>query len=269
MHCFLKQQSFVGILLFPIFNAVKFIIPFILCLSFLSVTFANASEYELHLLSFEDPPYVNYQGEEKVGLAVDIIKQLMKRAHIRYKMDLVPAKRALIMASKQRNTCVFPVARSQEREVRFAWVSPIVISRYGFFKRQNDKTMQIHSLTDALPYDIGSFLGSGIAEYLKGLSFEVDLAATNDANIIKLDAKRVDIWASDTLSAHYIMKTKNEGNASLALVFFTALKGMACHSDVSDSTIGRLSQTLKTMYQDGTIEQIQLKYAPARFFSPG
>ena len=269
MHYCIKPCSIMGDPPCSTVDSYKLIIFFILNLLILNVSSVSASEYELHLLSFEDPPYVNALGEEKAGLAVDIVKELMARTHIRYKMDFVPAKRALIMAAKQNNTCVFPVVRSQEREVRFAWVSPVVISRYGFFKRSNDSSIQVRSLTDALPYNIGSSLGSGIAEYLKGLSFEVDLAATNDANIIKLNAKRIDLWASDTLSARYIMNSINKGKVSLERVFFTALKGMGCHADVSDLTIERLSQTLKAMYQDGTIEKIQLKYAPARFFSPG
>ena len=230
-------------------------------LFFLALPFqAGADHFDLHLLAHKNAPYVYTEGETITGTAVKVVDELMARAKLSHSVDIVPAKRALIMAIKNTHTCIFPVERSQEREAQFSWVSPIVISRHGFFKRIGDETLNIRTLTDAQPYVIGSYLGSGISEYLKNFKFNVDLVADNEANIYKLKAKRIDLWASDILSAKYMMFEKREEVAELAMSFFITLKGMACHRSVPEETIERLSQELKGMYQDGTIETIQSLY---------
>ena len=235
---------------------------FIYSLFFLLVlSFQVSADYvDLHLLAHKNAPYVYTEGKTITGAAVKVVEQLMARTNFSYSMDIVPAKRALILALKNTHTCIFPVERSQEREAQFLWVSPIVISRHGFFKRINDETINIRTLTDAQPYVIGSYLGSGIGEYLKNFKFNVDLVAENEANIYKLKAKRIDLWASDILSARYMMLEKREKVAELAMTFFITLKGMACHRSVPEEMMERMSQELKSMYQDGSIEKIQSSY---------
>jgi len=221
---------------------------------------ASADHFDLHLLAHKNAPYVYTEGNKITGAAVQVIEKLMARTELSYTLDIVPAKRALMMALKNTHTCIFPVERSQEREAQFLWVSPIVISRHGFFKRIGDESLNIRTLTDAQPYVIGSYLGSGISEYLKNLKFNVDLVTDAESNIFKLKAKRIDLWASDLLSAQYLMVEKREKIAELAMTFFITLKGMACHRSVPKGAIERLNKALKAMYQDGTIEKIQSLY---------
>lgn len=211
---------------------------------------------KIQLVSFEDPPYVFTKGKLKTGLTVRYIDELMWRSDMNYRMTIMPAKRALLYALNTPNTCVFPIARSQEREVQYSWVSPISISRHGFFKSSKSELPPIRVLNDAKDLRIGSYLGSAIGEYLSSMDFNVDYASDNRANILKLNAERIDLWASDTLTAKFIANQENKDLASPELVFFTTVKAMGCHPDVDSKVIQRLNDNLKAMYQDGTIERI-------------
>ena len=216
--------------------------------------------HDLSLLTFVDAPYVYPESANKQGLAVLFIKQLMARANLAYSLEVVPAKRALLIASENPNTCVFPIERSQEREVQFSWVSPILISQHGFFKRPDNNLEPLRTVRDAQKYSIGTYLGSGIGEYLRNLDFTVKETTSDELNIRKLFAKRIDLWASDILSAQYMAKKNDLILREPELIFFTSLRAMACHSSLSDKILQRLNQTLVSMYKDGSIERIRKNF---------
>jgi polar amino acid transport system substrate-binding protein len=234
-------------------------------LSLFAGQLSSAENDTLRLFSYENPPYVISSSESgsggESGLAIDVVDALMTRSNMLYQLDIVPAKRGLVMALSQANTCVFPIERSQEREVKFSWVSPVIIASHGFFKNPTSGLADIRTLSDALPYDIGSSLGSGIGEYLESLDFKIDYAPSNHFNLLKLKAKRIDLWASDILSANYIAHDAGLNLAAPELIFLTTLKAMACHHSVPEATIQKLNLTLKGMYQDGSVEKIQNSFA--------
>ena len=245
------------------------LLVFLLCLSVdVCARLPVLYRTQLHLLTYESPPYVyltESQGSgansDKKGLAIEVIDSMMDRAGIPFSLSIVPVKRGLIMTEAQANTCVFPIERSQEKEVKFTWVSPVIISRHAFFKKKNSISKRIKTLTDALPYSVGSYLGSGIGDYLESLGFKVDYASDNTANLKKLNANRIELWASDVLSAAYISQVSNEPLGEAELVFFTTLKSMACNSALSAKTLERLNKTLRDMYRDGSMEEIHKNFA--------
>lgn len=214
----------------------------------------------IKLVSFADYPYVFERDETEKGLAVRYVDALMKRAGIDYDLRLLPPKRALLYTSTNNGSCVFPVERSQEREVLFSWVSPILVSRHGLFAFPRGKPGDISVLKDAQDLTIGSYLGSGIGDYLRSLEFQVDFASDNDANIHKLKADRIDLWASDTLSAAFIADQANVELGEAEFVFFSSLKAMACNLGVSDHSIKHLNRLLREMYQDGSFKRIRMAF---------
>jgi len=240
------------------FNKISPYIVFLLALVLTSG--AQSHEHDFRLLTYIDPPYVYPADSDEKGLAVLLIEQLMSRAGFTYTLDIYPPKRSLLVALATPGTCVFPIERSQEREVQYSWVSPILFSSHGLYQRANTSSAKLRSLSDAQNMTIGTYLGSGIGEYLRGLGFTVEETANNESNILKLAANRIDLWASDTLSAQYIADTKNIALDKPELVFFTSLRAMACHPLVSGEKIQLLNQTLKTMYQDGSVEKLRQRF---------
>jgi len=251
--------------------ALVSLLIFFLCLSVdVSARLPVLYRTKLQLLTYESPPYVylteSQRGADaqtdKKGLAIEVIDLIMQRAGIPFNLTVVPVKRGLIMTAAQENTCIFPIERSQEKEVKFAWVSPVIISRHAFFKKKDSiSMMRIKTLTDALPYTVGSYLGSGMGDYLDSLGFKVEYASDNTANLKKLNANRIELWATDVLSAEYISQVSNEPLGEAELVFFTTLKSMACNSALSEKILERLNLTLREMYRDGSIEEIHKNFA--------
>jgi polar amino acid transport system substrate-binding protein len=173
---------------------------------------------------------------------------------------MMPPKRAEIFAQATPNTCIFPIEKSQEREVFFSWVSPILVSKHGFFQLEKHVPISLETLQDAHPYRLGSYLGSGIGDYLNSFGYLVDFANQNEANIHKLSADRIDLWASDTLTAAHIAKNENIEISESRLDFFTTLKAIGCHPSIDQEIINKMNSELQNMYQSGLIYTIVQKF---------
>tara|TARA_R110002072_G_scaffold1130_10_gene9474 strand:- start:44246 stop:45022 length:777 start_codon:yes stop_codon:yes gene_type:complete len=220
----------------------------------------------LHFVTFIDPPYTfDKQEINKKGLVEIILNTLMKNIGIKYDIRILPAKRAEISARTTTNTCILPIEKSQEREVFFSWVSPVVISKHGFFSMPYNDYIALNALSDARPYRIGSYLGSGIGEYLDSFEYKVDFAAQNEANIQKLNVNRIDLWASDILSAQHISKHTGIEITRSKLDFFTTLRAIGCHLDIDNEIIQKMRNQLQAMYRDGTMYAIIQKFKADSF----
>ena len=229
---------------------------FILLLSILSLSFSHAAP--LKLITEELPPYAYRQGGKITGASVDIIKALFKEANIDYEIKMFPWKRAYETV-KSESACIFPIQRSQEREVLFNWISPVLITQTAFYAKDDGKT-QVRTLTDAQNLKIGTYRGSAVEEYLVGQGFKVESISKDSANANKLSSGRIDLWAADTLSAPYFAKKSNITNLTEALVYFTTLRALACNTSVSKTTVTKLQDALQSIYKAGKVDKILAKY---------
>ena len=238
--------------------------PLVRLATMLSLAFSiiqpSQAKTQLELVSFEDPPYVFSDHAMTNGLVERFVERLMSHSDISYSLRLLPPKRAVLYTLNTPNTCIFPIEKSQEREAQFSWVSPILVSRHGLFQIKGGKPIHGQVLDDFSDYRIGSYLGSGIGEYLQSLSFKVDYAASNDANIHKLGANRIDLWASDVVTARFIAKRENVRVSKPRLEFFTTLRAIGCHKSVPSTTIKRMQTELEAMYQSGEISTLKTKF---------
>ncbi|PIE43487.1 MAG: amino acid ABC transporter substrate-binding protein [Gammaproteobacteria bacterium] len=213
----------------------------------------------LNLVTFLERPLVDVELNKPEGLLVALIDTLMSRAEVDYTIRIVPAKRSLLIAKRGRNHCVFPIERSQEREVFFKWVSPVLISRYGLYARAG-KQIVLTTLNEARPYVLGSYLGSGVGEYLASFGFNVHYAHRNELNADMLMRNRIDFWVSDTISARFLAKERSQPLVDPAIVFYTSVRAMGCNLGVSDELIEALQQALLAMYRDKTVARIYQRY---------
>ena len=217
----------------------------------------NNKRPHLDFVTFIEPPYIfDPETSRQQGLVQVILQQLMFNAGIDYTMTIMPPKRAELYAQFTPKTCVVPIEKSQEREVFFSWVSPILVSYHGLFRLAAQPPIYLHTLEDARPYRIGSYLGSSIGDYLDSFTYQVDLATQNEANIVKLKADRIDLWASDILTALYISETAGIEISRSRLDFFTTLRAIGCHEGVDENVMTAMRNALQTMYKTGQMDEI-------------
>lgn len=220
---------------------------------FISLTcYAQAGTYILHYTN--NPPFAADVDGKEEGVAINIVSKLFERAELQYKFMNVPLARGMIQAKTGDGTCVFPVQRAQDIEADYQWVSPIIITHSCLFANI-DSNLQLSVLSDAKQMSIGVIRGSGDAEYLKKFGFNVQEIPDHEQNFKKLLYKRIDLWATDSLSANYVMKKVGE-SAKEQLAFRQSLGSLACNNKIPVADIEKLQKTLDTMINDGTLQKL-------------
>lgn len=227
----------------------------IFCLS----TALPSNAETLQILTYEESPYAVEVGNNQQGLLVEMLSELFSHTTLDYELRFIPLKRAILTVEHKPGYCVLPIARSQNREASFQWVSPMLISRYGLYSKKKG-SIPLISLNDAQPYTIGSFLGSGIAEYLTELGFKVELSHLSSLNLQKLKRGRFELWAEDLLSAQEMMRQQGREAHEPELVFYTTIRAMACHRSLPQAQLKELHHALLTLYQSGFMKQLYQKY---------
>ncbi|WP_427983281.1 substrate-binding periplasmic protein [Agarivorans sp.] len=223
----------------------------------LLIASTQASTAKLVMNFFIEPPFVTHGDEDLTGLHIDIFKQLQQQQrNLAIKVQLLPLKRAYLLSAQLPNNCVFGIERTPARETDFVWVSPLYTSRYALYQRpQSDQDLaQLKQLT------IGSYLGSGVAEYLESSGYKVDLAKTNLNSAKKLQRKRIQAWASDVLSAAYIFQHYSLNINPKGQPFYSTKRAIACNKNTTLTSLLSLHQGLDQLQQNGIIETILNRY---------
>lgn len=217
-------------------------------LSLLCSAATQADQAAIRLLTYDEPPWVDAQQQPPQGVTIDLVKQLFGQAGVPFTVEVFPLKRALKMATTQPGTCVFPIERSQERETALRWISPLVISRYGFYAAPGH-VLSLPTLESARPYSIASYLGSGVGEYLLSRGFNVVEVSSAKLGPNMLAHKRFDLWVSDTRTAEALNRSAGPKLGKPNLVFLSTLRAMGCHPDTSNASIELLQNALLQMLQ--------------------
>ncbi len=226
----------------------------------LLVACCQAQAATLTFTTEESPPYNMQEGTKVIGIATDKVREVMARAKVDYKIDLLPWKRAYDSALNQENTCVYSTTRTAERESLFKWVGPVATSEWVMFGRA-DRKFDLKGLEDARPLRIGTYNGDVRDAYLRARGFQVDTATDDVTNPKKLMANRIDLWASGKFEGQAILKQNGwEAQVLPVLAFNRAELYLACHRSVPDSLVERLNALLAAMGRDGTTKALERKY---------
>ncbi|UUZ56500.1 hypothetical protein LP419_15750 [Massilia sp. H-1] len=77
------------------------------------------------------------------GFATDKVRVIMERAEIDYEIEVLPWKRAFMLAQTQANACIYSTTRIPERETQFKWVGPTHENDWTLFARA-DRNFRFH-----------------------------------------------------------------------------------------------------------------------------
>jgi polar amino acid transport system substrate-binding protein len=232
----------------------------LLCVWYLSINaVTSVSASEITVYTYQHVPFAEQTDAHHQGMIIDIIDELFTRANMEYKVIFNPLKRGLTMTARDPNVCVLPIVRTQQIESEYRWVGPILVSRYGLFSAKS-KSIPLVTLQDAKHLSIGTYLGSGISEYLDSFRYQVQLTNEDGLNIKKLDRGRIDLWAAELISAKALMTQSKTQLGEPELIFHTSLRAMACNEALDVSKHQALVNALNEMYQDGFMAKINLAY---------
>ncbi len=225
------------------------------------------ANYRVVLLTENFPPYnmaingKNFAQEDNLdGIAVDIVREMFKRAGIQYNLTLrFPWDRIYKLALEKPGYGVFVTARLPEREALFKWVGPIGPDDWVLLGR-GDSPIRLSSLEQAKQYKVGAYKGDAIAQHLEEKGLKPITALRDQLNASKLMAGQIDLWATGDPAGRYLAKQEGISGLKTILRFDSAQLYLALNKEVPDEVVQKLQSELDKMRGEGFVDDILNNY---------
>lgn len=223
--------------------------------------------YNVVLLTENFPPYnmaingKNFAQEDNVdGIAVDVVREMFKRAGIKYSLTLrFPWDRIYKLALEKPDYGVFVTARLPEREGLFKWVGPIGPDDWVLLAR-GDSKLVVNNLQQAKQYRIGAYKGDAIAEHLEKEGLQPVTSLRDQENAKKLMAGQIDLWATGDPAGRYLARQEGVSGLKTILRFNSAQLYLALNKEVPDEVVQKLQSELDKMRAEGIVDSILNSY---------
>ncbi|AVZ17509.1 ABC transporter substrate-binding protein [Pseudomonas aeruginosa] len=223
--------------------------------------------YSVVLLTENYPPYnmaingKNFAQEDNIdGIAVDIVREMFKRAGVKYSLTLrFPWDRIYKLALEKPDYGVFVTARLPEREQSFKWVGPIGVDDWVMLARA-DSSIALSNLDEARKYKVGAYKGDATAEYLVQQKLEPITALRDQENARKLEKGQIDLWATGDPAGRYLAKQEGVEGLKTVLRFNQSELYLALNRDVPDEIVQKLQGALDQMRAEGYVDEILNSY---------
>ncbi|MDQ3203778.1 MAG: ABC transporter substrate-binding protein, partial [Pseudomonadota bacterium] len=190
---------------------------------------AENSDTDLVLLTENFPPYnmakngKNFAQDENInGIAVDIVREMFRRADMTYSLTLrFPWERIYKLALEKPGYGVFVMARLPDREKLFKWVGPIGPDDWIMLAKEDSK-ISLETLDDARKFKIGAYKGDAIAETLTKQGLKPIVVLRDQDNAKKLVNGQIDLWATGDPAGRYLARQDGVTGLKTVLRFNSA-----------------------------------------------
>ncbi len=238
--------------------------------SLLLINGAHAEESpdtDLVLLTENFPPYnmakngKNFAQDENInGIAVDIVREMFKRADVTYSLTLrFPWERIYKLALEKPGYGVFVMARLPDREKLFKWVGPIGPDDWIMLAKADSK-ISLETLEQARKYKIGAYKGDAIAETLAKQGLKPIVVLRDQDNAKKLVSGQIDLWATGDPAGRYLARQEGVNGLKTVLRFNSAELYLALNKDVPDDVVAKLQAALDQLRKEGVVDDIMSRY---------
>jgi polar amino acid transport system substrate-binding protein len=214
----------------------------------------------LTIVTESSPPSAMMGDGQVIGFATDKIRVIMERVGIAYDIEILPWKRAYLLAQTQADTCAYSTTRVPERETMFKWIGPTHENDWTLFGRA-DRHYHIASIEDARKYRIGAYNGDVRSEALIAQGFTVDTVQDKLSNPRKLLVDRIDLWASSVRVGSAIVAENGWSRQIVPILTFKRTElYLACNRAVPDALVAKMNAALRAMNSEGVSAAIERKY---------
>lgn len=227
--------------------------------------FAAAPACALTLLTEENPPYSFLEKGKVQGSTAEIVRDMAARAGVSVTVELLPWGTAYTRAQGQRDTCLFPTARQENRERLFLWVGPLATNPWAVYGK-GDFALPIRSLKDLAPYRIGTVARDTKNDFLRE-------NAVTDLHPVRDDAQNpprlllprehpeyIDLWITGLHSGRELARAAKVAAIKVVFIANEEPLFLACNPQTDRKIVAALAAALEGMQADGAFKRITADY---------
>lgn len=186
---------------------MKKILSVIIALTLISVS-GTAYSNTIHLATVDWPPIYGKDLPEN-GYFAALTREAFKRAGYELKIDFVPWKRAVEMASRGKYDGILGAYYSDERTRSFYYTDALVRNEEVFVQNKG-KGIAYSELNDLKAYKIGGLRGSAQIKELQEKGFKVEETTDDLMSLKKLNAGRIDLMIVGKSFLYYSLQNQED-----------------------------------------------------------
>ena len=143
---------------------------------------AAAQEPVVRIVTERFPPFSYEEGGVVKGASTEVVRAVMDKAGLRYTIETLPWTRAFDTARHERNTFIYSVARTEDRESQLLWVGKICERRLALYCLKERTDLLGHALAELKASTFAVIQGDASADLLRKLGVvERNLHVLRDA----------------------------------------------------------------------------------------
>ena len=222
------------------------------------------SPQDLTYLTEEYFPFNYTQDGVAKGISPDLLRAVWREMGVKPQPILVlPWARGYQRIQQEKNTVLFSMARTPERETMFKWVGPIYVARFVLISKRGGG-FNIHGLRDLQGMRIGTLredVSDALLDDAKSFA-RVEAVSDMSQNLSKLLANRLDMIAYEE-NAWWRMAERNDLSPEHFEVVYVIRETpvyYAFHPSAPQSLIDRFQQALDTVRNSPEYEWILRQY---------
>lgn len=214
------------------------------------------------------PPYNYIENGTLKGISVETLDHMLRRSGSSQSIgdfEVYPWPRAYKTIQEERDTILFTMARTTEREDLFKWVGPIDVQEFNIYGLKS-KGIEISSVRDLRDYSFVTLKDDAEEEILMelaDLTYDDFFRANSIQHVIQLVAAgRYDLMLMLDSTIDSISREIDIDPETLEPVYNieTIKLYYAFNLDTPDSVIMKFQNIFNEMKSDGTLSEIIRKY---------
>jgi len=231
-----------------------------LVIALTGILLARVQAEELTLYLMEVPPFALNEPTRK-GIVGDVVLEAARRVGDTLSVVVVPSPRALAEVPDRNNALRIPLARLQDSEHRFVWISQVTNVERAFFSldRKANSFAEARQLFNSIAVARDS-AGYRILIEQGFPPSQLQIANQGDSAPRMLQTGRVDAWYNPILEAE-LLQSKLGGQRFVRGVALGATEQyLACSRRCDPALVRRYAKAIDAMRQDGTLARFAAPY---------
>lgn len=216
----------------------------------------------LRIFSTEFAPYSYIENEKLAGLSANVVFETLKNANIEYSdIEVYPWSRSYKLVQVKKNSLIFSIARTEQRENMFLWAGKIAPYKVNLYRLRSRDDIEVTSLESAKAYlSVGEY-NDVKWQYLINQGFEennhIFTAANPKIALNMLVAGRADLMPFSAFAVTQMLKENNYPEDLLVPVLTLediSYELYAAFNLESDETlVAAFKESLEALHQSGWI----------------
>lgn len=216
---------------------------------------------QLRVVTTHLPPLVIENDDKNPGVLRELVDELCKRTQTSLKLEFVPWKRALFLATSMPTTAIFPLTRLAEREARFRWLAPLYEEHYMFLAVRNGR-FDVQHPEDMKARRVALLRGAAQAAILQDLGYRniVEANSIEEIHRYLLKGMADAAFGERNIIQSSLQSRSAQTDFQVSAPVRTTTAWLAGSLDFDDATVQQFQRTKAAMDADGTSRRLLAKY---------